>query len=124
MMMDSTSPLISGGLTRRTGALPVVVEPGVGPFTDGLELVLLPGVNVLRAENGFGKSLLLRLLGLFARQRLSMGDVAINDEATGLEVGVSFGAARMVARRGAKPKVFNKESLPPIEGLPEPISTL
>ena len=104
--------------------LPVIVEPGTGPFRDGLSLELRPGVNLLRAENGAGKSLLMRWIALFAKQRFQVGDLTVTDGMTGVEAQIRVGSASITCRQGAKPKAIGADTLPPIEGVPDPIALL
>ena len=104
--------------------LPVVIEPGTGPFRDGLSFDLIAGANLLKWENGVGKSTAMRLIGLFAKQRLSVGDLTVTDDLTGMTAEIRVGAASIRARQGQKPKAIGRETLPPIEGLPDVIRVL
>lgn len=104
--------------------LPVTIEPGTGPFRDGLSFDLIAGANLLKWENGVGKSTAMRLIALFAKQRLSVGDLTVTDDLTGMTAEIRVGAASIRARQGQKPKAIGRETLPPIEGLPDVIRVL
>ena len=107
-----------------TFALPLEVE-AAGPFQEATKVgIIRPGVNLLRARNGWGKTSLMRMLVAFAKKQLKTGDVTVNDERTGSTAKVQFGPASMRAKLGRRPAREGHEQLPPIEGLPEPISSL
>lgn len=96
-----------------------------GPFETARTIGRIePGVNLLKAPNGAGKTTLMRILGLFAKQKLAVGDLEVNDQCTESVARVTFGGATMSARIGRVPARSGHEALPAIEGLPEPILSL
>jgi hypothetical protein len=102
----------------------------IGPIKGAVKIgTIKPGVNLLRAENGWGKTTILRALRSIAGgsgegltvHRSSAPEI---DEETGATAKITLGAATMKISGGRKPKRAGAESLPKIEGLPDPISTL
>lgn len=111
-------------MTQQQQQFDLTVE-GVGPFKKPTTIgAIRPGVNLLRAPNGWGKTCLLRTLALFARARLKAGDLVINDESTGSVATARFGPAEIRAKVGRVPNRSGAENLPPIEGLPDAIGQL
>lgn len=105
-------------------SLKVTIE-AAGPFLERTIIgIIKPGVNLLCGQNGTGKTTLMRILQAFGRLRTKIGDLEVNDQATGSTARVTFGGAEMTAILGRKPKLDGAESLPPIEALPDPISAL
>ena len=104
---------------KKPFSLPLVVTKG-GPFRKRTKLgTFRPGVNVLRARNGYGKTYILRLLVVFAKRLLRIGDFEVNDQLTGSTAKAELGVARMTVTVGARPARTGVDQLPPIEGLPD-----
>lgn len=106
--------------------LSVHVDANTGPFEEAHDWLYKPGANVNVADNGEGKTWLGRLLCLLASAKVPSSLFRVNDDATGasLVARMTFGRAEIRAQKDGTPKISNAGTLPPVEGLPDPISVL
>ncbi len=115
-------------LQTDSGTEPFVLSFGVdgaGPFDrlrSPFELEFRAGVNVLVAPNNWGKSWTMRLLARFNADKLSVGDLTVNDDLTGGIAKAWVNGATMRARAGRAPDLDGTP--PPIDALPEAIAVL
>lgn len=107
--------------TAERFSLPIVLDPGVGPFTEGLELELLSGLNLFQWENGEGKTLVLNVIAAAAKEKLVAGDLPI--AMPGVELSAKIGQVRLHGRKGGRPLSEGELGMP-VEFVPDPIQDL